>query len=60
MEFISDLLDPYNEEFESNHSKQVSSSGPSIIHQQPRSSLTKWLCTTAPANADKPVSEQYN
>jgi hypothetical protein len=32
--------------FDPNSIKQISSSGPLIIQQQPRSSLSKWLCTT--------------
>ncbi|CAF4498612.1 unnamed protein product [Rotaria magnacalcarata] len=41
-------------EFDPNNSKQSSPYVPSIIHQQPRSSLSKWLCTTtATANKSK-------
>ncbi|CAF3166007.1 unnamed protein product, partial [Rotaria sp. Silwood2] len=35
--------------------RQISSSGTIIIQQQPRSSLSKWLCTT-PASIDRPIS----
>jgi hypothetical protein len=40
-------------------SKQISSSGPFIIHQQPRLSLSKWLCTN-PSSVEKSVSEKEN
>ncbi|CAF1406248.1 unnamed protein product [Adineta ricciae] len=36
-------------EFETNNCKQMFSSGPSIIHQQPRLSISKWLCTSPPS-----------
>ncbi|CAF1612819.1 unnamed protein product [Rotaria magnacalcarata] len=41
-------------EFDPNNSKQSSPYVPSIIHQQPRSSLSKWLCTTT-ATANKSI-----
>lgn len=41
-------------EFDQNNSTQISSSGPLIIHQQPRLSLSKWLCTN-PSSIEKSV-----
>ncbi|CAF3516404.1 unnamed protein product [Rotaria sp. Silwood1] len=41
----------FDDEFDPNDSKQISSFDSSITNQQPRSSLSKWLCTTpAPSN----------
>jgi len=45
------FLDSDNE-FNTNNSKQISSSGSLIILQQPRLSLSKWLCTN-PSSIDK-------
>lgn len=39
-------LDSDNES-DKNHFKEISSSGPLIIQQQPRLSLSKWLCTNS-------------
>ena len=53
------FLDSENE-FDSNNSKQInSSSGPYVIHQPPRLSLSKWLCTN-PSSVDKSVGEIEN
>jgi hypothetical protein len=49
------FLDSDNE-FDTNNSKPISSSGPLIIQQQPRLSLSKWLCTN-PSSVEKSVRE---
>ncbi|CAF1539848.1 unnamed protein product, partial [Adineta ricciae] len=46
---IDRTLSDSDNEFETNHCKQMFSSGPSIIHQQPRLSISKWLCTSPPS-----------
>ncbi|CAF1205320.1 unnamed protein product [Rotaria sordida] len=51
---VSRIPSDTDDEFDSNNSKQISSSGPSITHQQPRSSLSKWLCAT-PACSNKSI-----
>jgi hypothetical protein len=52
------FLDSENE-FDPNNSKPITSSGPFVIHQQPRLSLSKWLCTN-PSSVEKSVGEIEN
>ncbi len=54
--FFFRFLDSDNES-DTNTSRQIFSTGPSIIHQQPRSSLSKWLCTN-PSSIDKSVRKE--
>ncbi|CAF2503419.1 unnamed protein product [Rotaria sp. Silwood2] len=51
---ISRNLPDSDDEFDPNNSKQMSLSGSSITNQQPRSSLSKWLCAT-PAFSNKSI-----
>ncbi|CAF1387065.1 unnamed protein product [Adineta steineri] len=53
-------LSDSDNEIDSNNSKQIFSSRPSIIHQQPRLSISKWLCTSPPSINKSISSSKFN
>lgn len=57
---INRISSDSDNESDKNHFKDISSSGPLIIQQQPRLSLSKWLCTNSSSVGRSILSSKSN